>query len=1160
MKKKSSRIVALVLTLCMVFFGLPVTAMAEGVSDENALRQAVAAGGTVTLAGNITVTGDSTLSVSDGVSVVLDLGGHTLSLNNAGTVSDSAYKAGYTTAEILNAGSLSIKNGCIEGSAASVTMIANQGDAASLVLADDVDLVKTSGNAIDNLGGTITSSADITVSGSNSSAIVTYGGNVNIKSGTLKADYGMDIFNRLHNNTSAGAEVVIDGGSISAKKYALSTNNLYSGGNTPSNVTVNGGTLASSNATAIYWPTSGTLTIGKENASAQDVSITASSGSAIEICSGTLVVNGGTLSGSDSNDALNSSATWASRYRVTQNGCAGLGDAVTIIARRGNPYATAPLSVTINNGVFSSSDNYAVRYFDCNQVKNAAVVSQNVEVNIKGGSFTGSTAGAVDAALVAANEQKFITGGTFSTNVSDYVSSGYTSTYYNGKWSVEESAPVASIARTSATYNSLVEAVAAAENGDTITLLKNASGSGIGTFKGDEKYPVKNFTIDFAGFTYTCTGPAVGSSGTESQAFHLEWNGNAENNVNVTLKNGTITSTAGSGVYMLVQNYCDLTIENMVLDGTNIGNGNYTSSNNCGNVTIKDSTIIAPQNGFAFDSCDYSSYTGVTVTVEGDSYIQGKIEVTNPNKDENKAHLYLKGGYFISNQVGVDSGSTADLADYVADGYTLTAGDVVGYDYMVVENEVYADGEVAPVVADPDVKPIEAAEDMTDEEKTALNTAAGTAEATGLTTACVEDAKEITGADVTAAKTQLMDAGVSVDNATVTLYVQAYLEITPKYYSEAKNILTLDITPMVQVVASTADIAEDIVLEEDVGAGKTKNAVVYRKPKPLTIANKNVTMTITLPNDFTTVATAYVLHAKSETKQYVYDGEVENDILTFINPNGFSDFTVYGADPSVARVEDGSGYMTLQEAVNAVKNNGTIVVKKTDSATVSKSITFTVKTEGGANATITAGGSYKESHQDNNDGSVTYTFSKKSSTSSDDGPSLGYRLPSVSETTGGKNFVSDTTSNLTVNGKYQFRITSTDGHKPVMTVSNSNFTVELASQSGNDYFYVIRCAGAAGSTANVLVDGYQVVVATVGTAGVVSDTTHPFTVAQGATYQFKLTSASRPTFTGNNANFTIAYVGNSGNDWFFKVTAVGAAGASTTFSANGVAVTTATIA
>lgn len=665
--------------------------------------------------------------------------------------------------------------------------------------------------------------------------------------------------------------------------------------------------------------------------------------------------------------------------------------------------------------------------------------------------------------------------------------------------------------------------------------------------------------LDFNGFTYTCTGPAVGSSGTQSQAFHLEWNGNNDDNVKVTLKNGTITSTAGSGVKMLVQNYCDLTIENMVLDGTNIGNGQYTSSNNCGNVTIKDSTIIAPQNGFAFDSCDFRSYTGVTVTVEGDSYIQGKIEVTNPNQGENKAHLYLKGGYFTSNHVGLDSGSD-DLENYVAENYMLTAGDVVGYDYMVVEKTVYDDGEVAPVVADPDVKPIEDDSSMSEGEKNALQDAAESVEATGLTSASVSAAKTITEADVTAATTQLGNEGVPVENATVTLYVQAYLEITPKEYDLARNILTLDITPMVQVVASTADSAENIVLPEDVGDGQTQNAVVYQEAKPLDMTKKEVTVSITLPSTFNTEDnTAYILHTKENEKQYVYDGEVENSILTFINPNGFSDFTVYGADPSVARIEDGKGYMTLQEAVNAVENNGTIIVKLDDSATVSKPITFTVKTENNATVTISAGGSYKGSQKDNDDGSVTYTFSRKSSTT-DDTPSLGYRLPYIGEATGGKNFVSDTTGNLTVNGKYQFRITSTDGHKPVMTVSNSNFTVELASQSGNDYFYVIRCAGAAGSTANVLVDGIHVVVATVGTAGVVSDTTHPFTVAQGAAYQFKLTSASRPTFTGNNANFTIAYVSNSGNDWFFKVTAVGAAGASTTFSANGVVVTTATIA
>lgn len=49
--------------------------------------------------------------------------------------------------------------------------------------------------------------------------------------------------------------------------------------------------------------------------------------------------------------------------------------------------------------------------------------------------------------------------------------------------------------------------------------------------------------------------------------------------------------------------------------------------------------------------------------------------------------------------------------------------------------------------------------------------------------------------------------------------------------------------------------------------------------------------------------------------------------------------------------------------------------------------------------------------------------------------------------------------------------------------------------------------------------GEETFTVTVGTAGIVSDTTHPSTVARNATYHFKLTSASRPVFTGNNANF-----------------------------------------
>ncbi len=228
-------------------------------------------------------------------------------------------------------------------------------------------------------------------------------------------------------------------------------------------------------------------------------------------------------------------------------------------------------------------------------------------------------------------------------------------------------------------YDTLQEAVEAVQDKGTITLLQDTEGSGIGTFKdgiSSGKIPVKNFTIDFATHTYTCIGPAVGSAGTQSQAFHLEWNGNAENNVKVTLKNGTITSTANSGVVMLVQNYCDLTLDHMTLDGSNLPAAQYTSSNNCGNVVIRDTTIIAPTNGVAFDVYDFSSYPGVSVTVEGDSNIQGKVEVVDGNGGENNTSLSVKGGVFTTNVVGTDyAGSTAPLSAYLAENVTQVEND-----------------------------------------------------------------------------------------------------------------------------------------------------------------------------------------------------------------------------------------------------------------------------------------------------------------------------------------------------------------------------------------------------------------------------------------------------------------------------------------------------
>lgn len=202
-------------------------------------------------------------------------------------------------------------------------------------------------------------------------------------------------------------------------------------------------------------------------------------------------------------------------------------------------------------------------------------------------------------------------------------------------------------------------------------------------------------------------------------------------------------------------------------------------------------------------------------------------------------------------------------------------------------------------------------------------------------------------------------------------------------------------------------------------------------------------------------------------------------------------------------------------------------------------------------------------HMDSNGNIKKDTSSPSSSSSSDDpgsalplAPGASYQPGEPSDSTqpgasGG--FVSDTTNDLTVNGTYQFRITSLDGTIPFLTADNANFRVEFASQEGNDFFFKIHAQGAAGSTTVVSVNGVRLLTATVGgsATGVISDTTAPFTVKKGETYQFRLTASARPSFAAGSASFTVEYAGQIGSDYFYKVYAAGNVGDGCGFYING---------
>ena len=185
------------------------------------------------------------------------------------------------------------------------------------------------------------------------------------------------------------------------------------------------------------------------------------------------------------------------------------------------------------------------------------------------------------------------------------------------------------------TYETLEKAFADVPDGTptTITLLRNASGNGI------QVAGTKNITFDLGGFTYTIDGDAVGSSGTETNGFQLL------KGATVKFQNGTITSTKAK---ILIQNYSNLTLQNVLLDGTQLNYAApYTLSLNCGKIQITGNTSILakPNGGVAFDLYYWATNgypEGIQVTVDTTGTISGPIELTTDSSGAETAARYNK--------------------------------------------------------------------------------------------------------------------------------------------------------------------------------------------------------------------------------------------------------------------------------------------------------------------------------------------------------------------------------------------------------------------------------------------------------------------------------------------------------------------------------------
>lgn len=233
-----------------------------------------------------------------------------------------------------------------------------------------------------------------------------------------------------------------------------------------------------------------------------------------------------------------------------------------------------------------------------------------------------------------------IAGGTFSTE-KDVIKLNKNAAHASGS-AVQISA---------GTFSDPTPTAFLAANADVkIVMERDFAGAGIGIYNGGSNPNGSKATIDvdLGGYEWILDNTLHGSPGTVSQTFHLE------KDANITIKNGTIKPGADCNATMLFQNYSNLTLDNMEVysyseDGsTEIP---YLMSNNNGNVVIRDTKLIAQNKGaFAFDVYCFASYEGVTVTVEGESEITGRVEFGG-NNGKKAGKLIVNGGIFNGNLV-----------------------------------------------------------------------------------------------------------------------------------------------------------------------------------------------------------------------------------------------------------------------------------------------------------------------------------------------------------------------------------------------------------------------------------------------------------------------------------------------------------------------------
>ena len=402
--------------------------------------------------------------------------------------------------------------------------------------------------------------------------------------GTIKYDNSSLVFDGVVMTTTA--------------RSGIETN----GNNTNDTVTLRNSTLNVPNGYGIYFPSSGTLTIDNSVINAQTMGV--------QVCSGSLNITGAKTAITVTGDGI---------PKTINDGAIEDGAAISIVNRTGYKGLS---NIEVKGGTFTAKDgNAAVKAYNWKDLTESAFDNSENVVAISGGTFSSE----VDKSLCA--------DGYIPTKNTD------------GTYSVKEGQYVAEV--NGAKYATLTEAIDAATNDQTVTLLADAT---------EDVVISKSITLDLGGKTLTNTDGGAATISVKSGTVTVK-NGNviggtsyynieAKKDANLTLTD--VNATAGNTGSSMIDNWGTLTITS----GTYTGGLDTVKNEPSAKLNITGGT-------FTLTKGNSDGFTGVVfnygeLTISGGEFIQsdksapyGQAQVIHTDKSGSAApSTVITGGTF----------------------------------------------------------------------------------------------------------------------------------------------------------------------------------------------------------------------------------------------------------------------------------------------------------------------------------------------------------------------------------------------------------------------------------------------------------------------------------------------------------------------------------